>query len=48
MANHRDYENNPLTRLGNKDLVALDIYNLITGVTEYKLSSFGVIFYIVS
>ena len=34
--------------MGNKDLIALDIYSLIIGVTEGKLSSFGVTFKIVS
>ena len=33
--------NNKLSRLGNKDLVQLDIYSLIIGVTEDKLSSLG-------
>ena len=34
--------------MGNKDLLALDIYSLIIGVTERKLGSFGVTFKIVS
>ena len=40
--------NNQLSRAVNKDLVALDIYTLIIGVTEGKLGSFGVTFKIVS
>ena len=36
--------NNQLSRLGNKDLVALDIYSLVIGVTEGKSGSFGVTF----
>ena len=34
--------------MGKQDLVALDMYSLIRGVTEGKLSSFGVTFKIVS
>ena len=30
--------------MGNKDLLALDIYSLIIGVTEGKLGSFGMTF----
>ena len=40
--------NNQLSRAVNKDLVVLDIYTLIIGVTEGKLGSFGVTFKIVS
>ena len=40
--------NNQLSTSGNKDLVALDIYSLIVGVTEGKLGSFGVTFKIFS
>ena len=40
--------NNQLSGAVNKDLVALDIYTLIIGVTESKLGSFGVTFKIVS
>ena len=40
--------NNQLSTSGDKDLVALDIYSLILGVTEGKLGSFGVTFKIVS
>ena len=40
--------NNQLSRAVNKDLVALDIYTLIVGVTEGKLGSFGVTFKIIS
>ena len=40
--------NNQLSSSGNKDLAALDIYSLTIGVTEDKLSSFGVTFKIVS
>ena len=40
--------NNQLSGAVNKDLVVLDIYTLIIGVTEGKLGSFGVTFKIVS